>query len=1487
MKLEEILIREQLIKPDECSVLKATFHEKSKRLEISLKFKKALNLKTYQSVQQTIASLFEPLEIQTETAICYEDDRLNESDFKEYLKAILTRLTQTSGRFKILDLNECFIEDNQIKFNVACDALGVDDLCEPIRKAFEQYGLSVTVLLVKDEKKSIQAQIDALQKEIDDTLEQQRQQAKEVHRINETMQTERKYNRNTAPSSISFIKNIPNSQNELSIYENTNGLPIFLIHATVFGMEVRSFAKTKSSLATLKVTDETDSIMVKKWLRSDTEKELFEKEMATGSLLRIIGKAEFDSYAKQVVLTASTIQYLGKKQEEEVMDSALEKRVELHCHTKMSNLDGLTDAEDYLKTVGKWGWKAMAFTDHNGVYAIPDIAHAIEKMPDFKPIYGVELNYVDDEKYAIAFDRRDIPLKDASYVVFDIETTGLSQSYDEIIEIAACKVYQGGIIDTYEVFVNPKIPIPEKIKELTTITDEMVEDALPIEDILPQFMEFCKGSILVAHNAQFDVGMIVRDLKRYRIPYESFPVIDTLNLFRAGYYQEVKTFNLKSLAKHFKVKQEQHHRAIDDTRVTAQCFIAMLHDLFRKGITNYEQINEAIDPAVFFRYVIPSHITVLAKNPVGYKNMYRILSDALTDHFYGSARALKSVIRKYQEGILIGSSCVNGNVFELALNRSTEELEREMDFYDYIEVQPPTAYRQLFEDMPDGEQRVLEIIQKIIAIAKKKGKTVVATSDCHYLRPNLKKYRDILIASPQIGGGTHPLERYQESPDMHLRTTEEMLAEFSFLDKALAYEIVVTNTNRIADQIESFPAFKKEMFAPSDDEFKDSFLKIPSITEEVKRIVAVNQERLYGTNPHPIVQNRIKRELNSIISNGYASVYYMSHLLVVQSLSDGYLVGSRGSVGSSLVATMMDITEINPLSPHYRCKKCKFHTFRMNDEEIKQYGLTEEEKPFQPLLRSVDSGYDLPEAVCPICGTPLTRDGHDIPFETFLGFDGDKVPDIDLNFSGEYQATAHEYVRTLMGKENAFRSGTVATIADKNAFGYVKGYCERKQISLRSCEMERLATHLVGVKRSTGQHPGGIIVVPHAVDIYDVTPVQYPADNTENTWRTTHFDYHSFENNLLKLDILGHDDPTLIKFFMDYVHKHQEQFPFTSPQDIPIDDKNIYRLFSGTDVIGLQESDINSKVASFAIPELGTNFVRQMLIETLPKTFAQLVKISGLSHGTDVWNTNAQDLVSGKTEYGKIDFKDIIGCRDDIMVDLLHMGLEPLKAFQIMEFVRKGKVAKDPAKWEEYKKAMIEKNVPDWYIWSCERIKYMFPKAHATAYVLMALRIAWFKVNAPVLFYSAWFSKRAKGHSVQAYLGGKMAIRAMMDELMKKTDRTATDDDKYTALQVALEMTSRGIRFLPVDIMKSSATVFEVEGNALRIPFAAVDSLGESIAYDLVEKREEKGFTSKKDVLKRTRLSTTLYELFDTMHAFGNLPEEEPEQAQGIFAFAD
>lgn len=1467
----------------------AVYKKLSKHLELSLVLSNAVGLKSYNDLKTVIENKIKTIGVSLSLTIGYENEELEEAQLKEYLVFILDKLCKVSSRFKSFDVNDAKIDGNTLTFLIAYDAMGFDDLIKPLVDEFAEYGLQVDVKVEKDENKSIQKELEEIDKKRNEVLLQQKQETIQAKKFNEEIKNAKRYGYREKIDTKTSICNLPSTYEQLQNYINVNGTDQFYIEAYVFGIEIKSFAKTKSNLATIKVTDDTDSILVKKWLRSDVEKQLYESEVKDNTILKIHGKLEMDSFAKDIVLNANEIEFAGIKKDIEVTDDAPVKRVELHAHTKMSTLDSVADAADYIKLAKSWGWKSMAFTDHSGVYAVPDVDHALAKGDDFKPIYGVELAYVDDDNYFITFNQEDIALKEATYVVYDIETTGFSQKYDEIIEIAACKVRSGTIIDQFEVFVNPERPIPAKITELTSITDEMVMDAKTTKEILPEFLEFCKGSILVAHNAKFDVGFIYAKLKKYGIPYQEFPVIDTLNLFRAGYHQEVKAFNLKVLSKYFKVKQEQHHRAIDDTRVTALCFINMLNDLYNKNIYNYNEINSLIDKNEHWKHVIPSHLNFIATNPVGFKNMYKLVSDALTVHLYKDARALKSVINTYREGILVGSGCVNSNIFEYAINRSDEEALEEMKFCDYIEVQPPMAYAQLFSSYENGKNTIEETIKHIISLADSIGKTVVATSDCHYTRPSYKKYREILIKSPQIGGGLHSLANVDQIPDMHLRTTDEMLEEFSFLGDELAYKIVVENTNKIADMVEKFAPFKPDMFAPRDDEFKNTFLKVPSIVDEVRRIVGSNVERMYGTSPHKIVEARIKRELDSIISNGYASVYYMSHLMVVKSLSDGYLVGSRGSVGSSLVATMMDITEINPLAPHYRCKKCHWHAFKMNEDEKNKYGITELEAPFQEDLQSVDSGYDLPDAVCPVCGAKLAKDGHDIPFETFLGFNGDKVPDIDLNFSGEYQAQAHEYIRTVFGVDNAFRGGTVGTIADNTAFGYVRGYCEKTNKTLRHCEMERIAKYLVGVKRSTGQHPGGIVVVPHHVDIFDVTPVQYPADNTDNPWRTTHYDYHSFENNLLKLDVLGHDDPTIIKYLMDYVHEHQDQYDFVKPQDIPIDDKEIYRLFNCTDVIGLTEEALGTKVASFAVPEFGTNFVRQMLVETLPKTFAQLVKISGLSHGTGVWKTNAQDLVLGTTEFGAIDFKDVIGCRDDIMVNLMYMGLEPLDAFQIMEFVRKGKLHKKGGQeaWQKYRDKMVEKNVPDWYIWSCEQIEYMFPKAHATAYVLMALRIAWFKVYSPKLFYSAWFSKRAAAHNVQAYIGGVIGIKAKLEELRFKEGKTVKDEDLITALQVALEATSRGIKFLPVDINKSDCQIFTIEENGLRIPFSAVDGLGDSVAIDIVQKRNERAFSSKKDVTTRTRLNKTLAEAFEIMHAFGDLPDEDKEQTEGLFAFLD
>lgn len=1484
IKASNLLSEENDIRVDE-----AIYKKISKKLIISFVLKHALSLNDYKNLRQKINEILnETKNITYSYNIGYEDETLSQDELKEYLIEILNELSMDSASFRSLSIDECNIEDNKISFLVACDAKGIEELMDPIKKAFEAYGLYVETNVLIDETKSLTEAINELDNKLMAELERQQQEAYEAQKFNKMIQDSKKNYKRFVPEYVTPIKSIPASHEELQGFINENGSDTFLFEGYVFDIEIKGTKNKNTDKCLLKITDETDSILVLKWLRSDAEKEGF-KEMKVGTELKVVGKASYDSYMKQVIITASNITALGAHKEQDVIDDAEVKRVELNCHTKMSTLDGLTEGVDYLKATSKWGWKAMAFTDTSGLYAIPEVDHEMGKFPDFKPIYGVELPFVDDSKYFITFNERDIDLKNSTYVVYDIETTGFSQEYDEIIEIAACKVYQGGIIEKYETFVNPLRHISEKITEITSITDEMVSDAKTIDQILPEFLEFSKGSILVAHNAKFDVGMIYAKCKKHNIPFEEFPVIDTLNLFRvlAGYSGETKKFNLKVLSKYYKIKQEQHHRANDDTRVTALCFISMLNDLYNKKVYNYKDINSLLDPKEHYKYVIPSRINLLAKSQKGYKNLLKIVSDSLTYHLYGDARLLRSVLDMYHEDILVGSNDYSGDVFEYALNRSEEECLEAMKMCDYIEVQPPSAYMHLWKSLPDGEINIQETIKKIIRLAKSLGKIVVATSACHYLRPNLKQYRDILIQSPQIGGGKHPLADYEVAPSVHLRTTKEMLLEFDFLPKDLAYEIVVENTNLIADGIEKYPAFHKEMFSPRDDEFKDSFLHVASIDAEVTRIIDENIKKNYGDNPSKIVMDRLNRELTGIRKSGYASVYYMSYLMVQKSLSDGYLVGSRGSVGSSLVATMMDITEVNPLKPHYKCKKCKWHSFKMSDEEIEKYGIRDDEKPFQEILRSVDSGYDLPNNICPICGEKLSKDGHDIPFETFLGFDADKTPDIDLNFSGEYQPVAHEYIRQVFGNENAFRAGTVGTIADKNAYGYVKAYLEKTGKHLRDIEIDRISTYLVGIKRSTGQHPGGVVVVPHYVDIYDVTPVQYPANDDTVPMRTTHYDYHKFENNLLKLDVLGHDDPTIIRYLMDYVNSHQDEFPFTSARDIPIDDQELYKLFNQTEIIGLTPELLGSKVASFGVPEFGTRFVQGMLMETTPKTFAQLVKISGLSHGTNVWANNSQELVNGRTPFGPIEFKNTIGCRDDIMIDLIRMGLDPSKSFKIMEFVRKNKKVGAPKDWESFQAYMRENNVPEWYIWSCDKIEYMFPKAHATAYVLMALRIAWFKVYYPVLFYSAWLSKRAKGHDVNAYVGGAMAIKARIEEISNSDNRTAKDDDLVTALQIALEMTLRGIKFLPVDVMKSDAINFTIENGNLRIPFIAVDKLGEAVALDIVKNRDERPFSSKADVKRRTRLNNSLYQEFEIMRAFGNLPDEDKEATEGLFAFID
>jgi len=1256
----------------------------------------------------------------------------------------------------------------------------------------------------------------------------------------------------------------------------------------IFASEIRDI-RTKDgrefTIFEAKFTDYSNSMYLSMFLRGDAMKGHIPKILGKGNWVRIGGKVKHDDFKKEVTMSVESAKLIDSPEEEKRIDEAKEKRVELHIHTKMSAMDGVTDIGTYIATAAKWGHKALALTDHGGVQAIPE-AFSAAKKHGIKMIYGLEANFVEDLPL-IGWNDAAIDLQAATYIVYDVETTGFSTKYDDVIEIAAVKVRRGALVDEFSEFINPHRQLSDLTKKLTGIEQENVDNARDMEPVMRDFHEWMGDAILVAHNADFDMGHLEANFAKIGLPRPTNPVIDTLALARLMYHAELgifwnvvtdekmderfrkkmKMFNLKALARFFSVELTQHHRAIYDARATGEAFIGMLNDVARMGIRSHNELNKLAEMGSGYKLSIPAHLNLLATSEVGLKNLYKIVSTSLTDDLFGVPRVRRSIIEKYREGILVGSGCVNGEVFRAALEKPHDVLEKRVAFYDFLEVQPPEVYSHLeMTNGPGQREQIFKAIADVVKVGQEQGKLIVATGDVHHLNPDDRLYRRIYTKTPAVGGGRHPLNRPEitDIPSQHFRTTEEMLKDFAWLGEELAYEIVVTNTNKIADRCEEIEVFKKGLFAPRDDFMADR--GVSSMKETFEKMVYQRAHQLYG-NPLPTnVSNRLEKEMTSIIGNNFAVIYYISHLLVKKSLDNGYLVGSRGSIGSSFAATMVDITEVNPLSPHYLCPMCCFSTFKMNDEEKKEYGVREIEKELQLILDASESGFDLPDKNCPQCNEPLKKDGHDIPFETFLGFKGDKVPDIDLNFSGEYQGQAHLYCRELFGDEFAFKAGTIGTVAAKTAFGFVRGFLESEQKTMRSAEIERLAMNCEGVRRSTGQHPGGIIVVPDYMDIYDITPIQYPADDRSATWRTTHFDYHSFDENLLKLDILGHDDPTMIRTLQDSSGIDQKE--------IPVDDVEVYKLFYSTESIGVTPADIKTEVATYGVPEMGTFFVRAMLKETRPKSFAELVKISGLSHGTDVWTNNAQDLVNGTLDEfpGKVEFKQVIGCRDDIMVYLMYGGLEPALAFEIMEFVRKGLPSKVPEKWTGYVAAMKEAGIPDWYIWSCGQIKYMFPKAHATAYVLMAVRIAWFKVHMPIHFYAAYFSKRADTFDIEVMVQGADAIAFKIDEINAKGfDAAPKEKALVTTLELALEMTRRGMTFKLPELYVSKAHDFVIteDEQSLIMPFGALDGLGAAVADKIVEERELEEFKTVMDFKRRTKTNNTILEILLGMEFFG------------------
>lgn len=1394
-----------------------------------------------------------------------------EAELADYYDYTLDELIETDRRIQPLKDYPYDIQKNIIIITAPVDALSVKLFPKIIEQGLRRNGFNA----------QIEVQFDDGQKRIQEQIEKN---TITFVANNETIASnqikfEYFYDDKPIDGPYQAISSIPQSELDLAEYKAKNkNKSNFQIRGTVVFSEIRP--GRNGATATFIITDQKDSIFVKKRLMNDGEKR-FANEVELGLTMLVDGMAIYDSFYGEVIINAVNLAKSNTiLQKTNRLDEAKHKRVELHVHTKMSTLDGVNTMEEYVARAKYWGHEAIAVTDHGSVQSFPDL-FALSKQQGVKGIYGLELTYVNDEVIQIASGSRSGLLGDQTYIIFDIETTGLSVLYDSIIEIAAFKVKNSQTIDRFQTYIDNKITLSEFTKSFTGITDSKLKGAPSLKHALQSFLDFAGDGILVAHNASFDVDFVKEKVLQLGLKWHEPPFIDTL-VFSKTIFPSRQRYSLDAIAKLLGVQLTNHHSASEDAEALKEIFMGLLVEVKKlEGSLKFNDLNLLLRREDFHKIPYPKHINLLVKQQAGLKNLYKVLSIASTDYFDREAKITKTVLDRHRKGLLVSTGCRNSDFFEIALTKNHEALKKAASYYDLLEVQPPSSFAYQRFDNPNWREQIEDVIKRIVQIGRELGKLVVATGDVHHLDPEDLIYREIMIATPLVGGGGfHKLNSEKEKPSQHYLTTEEMLSEFAFLGEEVAYELVVTNTQKVSEMIESIEIFPKELFAPTDEFLAEK--GTPSIRVKVEHMVHQKAKKWYGEELPGIVKRRMDKELSSIITHHFSTIYYISHLLVKKSLDDGYLVGSRGSVGSSLVATLMDITEVNPLPPHYRCPICQFTAFKKTEEEKQQDGLTAFEEEHQKWFDYVDCGYDLPDTTCPNCNHPLKKDGHDIPFETFLGFKGDKVPDIDLNFSGDYQGKVHDYIRNLFGENYAFRAGTIGTCASKTAFGMVREYFEKRTApedkKRRRAEIDRLAQGIVGVKRTSGQHPGGIVVVPNNKEIYDITPIQYPGDSTDRDWKTTHFDYHSFESNLFKLDVLGHDDPTMIRYLMDLVHEHPLEFPFTNPEDIPIDDKQVYKMLSGTEIIGLKPEDIHSDVASYGIPELGTNFVRGMLRDTRPQNFAELVKISGLSHGTDVWSSNAQDLVLGKrSEFGRIEFKDIIGCRDDIMVDLIAYGMQPPLAFEIMEFVRKGKAPANPEKWATYADKMKAQKVPDWYIWSCSKIKYMFPKAHATAYVLMAMRIAWFKLYRPIYFYSAYFSKRAAVFDVTAMVAGENGISRKLDEITNKGDgATQRDKDLQVVLELALEMVKRGFRFLPIDINTSHATDFQItpDHKALITPFIALESLGLTAAKSVIDARKEKPFVSIEDVQSRTKLTTTHIERLSDLGSFGQMREQ-------------
>ena len=1204
-----------------------------------------------------------------------------------------------------------------------------------------------------------------------------------------------------------------------------------VIRGQILSMDERPIRGEKTILM-FSITDFTDTIMVKMFCKNEYLDEIKNGGVAKGAFLKIKGVTTIDRFDSE--LTIGSV--IGIKKIPSFvstrMDTSPVKRVERHCHTKMSDMDGVSDVKDIIKRAMKWGHKAIAITDHGDVQAFPDANHAIGKDDDFKIIYGMEAYLVDDLKGLVEH-----PMGQSfadTFVVFDLETTGFSPSKNQIIEIGAVKVVNGSITERFSTFVNPKVPIPFEIEQLTSINDDMVLDAPTIDEILPKFMEFCQDAVMVAHNADFDMSFIKHNCSALGLECEK-TVLDTVALSRV-LLPALNRFKLDTVAKALNVSLAHHHRAVDDAACTAEIFVKLVEMLRDRGVETMEDLDQMESYTEETIRKMPSyHAIMLAQNDIGRVNLYRLVSDSHIKYYNRRPKIPKSEFMKYREGILLGSACEAGELYRTLLRGSSqEEVARIVQFYDYLEIQPlgNNAFMLRTDKEPvESEEDLKDINRQIVELGEQFNKLVVATCDVHFLDPEDEVYRRIIMA----GKGFKDAD---DQAPLFLRTTEEMLKEFEYLGSEKAEEVVIENTNKIANMCEKISPVRPD--------------KCPPVIENsdgmLREICYTRAHEIYGEDLPPVVVERLERELNSIISNGFAVMYIIAQKLVWKSNEDGYLVGSRGSVGSSFVATMAGITEVNPLSPHYICSNCHYVDF--DSDLVKSY--------------AGKAGCDMPDRNCPHCGQKLIKEGFDIPFETFLGFKGNKEPDIDLNFSGDYQSKAHKYTEVIFGDGQTFRAGTIGTLADKTAFGYVKNYYEERGVHKRNCEIDRIVQGCVGVRRTTGQHPGGIIVLPLGENIYSFTPVQHPANDMTTDIITTHFDYHSIDHNLLKLDILGHDDPTMIRMLQDLTG--------VDPQTIPLDSPEVMSLFQNTSALGIEPEDIGGcKLGALGIPEFGTDFAMQMLIDTKPQAFSDLVRIAGLSHGTDVWLGNAQTLI----QEGKATISTAICTRDDIMTYLIGKGLDSEEAFTIMERVRKGAVANGKCKeWPEYKKDMLDHGVPDWYVWSCEKIKYMFPKAHAAAYVMMAWRIAWCKVFYPLAYYAAFFSIRATSFNYELMCQGKERLEYFMHDYERRKDTLSKkEQDTYKDMRIVQEMYARGFEFLPIDLYKAKAHHFQIIDNKLMPSISTIDGLGDKAADAVVEAAKDGKFLSRDDFRQRTKVSKTVIDLMVDLGILADLPE--------------